>query len=242
MVRDCAGRLAGTVAVALLLCAAAVATSAPSPASADQGATQELATLTEDAAIYSSPDPGSRRLGTVSGTRPITGSQTTLPVIAHANGEDGADWLKVLLPGRPNGHSGWITGLSTIPGSTEWSITVHTSARRVSVYRDDLLEHSFKAVVGKPSTPTPHGSFFLEEIVKLGARGIGAPFALALSARSHVLRQFEGGPGQIAIHGRGNVGGVPGTAASHGCIRLRTYAITWLAHHIDSGTRIAITS
>ena len=38
----------------------------------------------------------------------------------------------------------------------------------------------------------------------------GAPFALALSARSNVLQEFEGGPGQIAIHGVANLGGTPG--------------------------------
>ena len=42
----------------------------------------------------------------------------------------------------------------------------------------------------------------------------GGPFALALSARSDVLKQFGGGPGQIAMHGVANLGGTPGTAVS----------------------------
>ena len=39
----------------------------------------------------------------------------------------------------------------------------------------------------------------------------GRPFAIALSARSNALQEFEGGPGQIALHGRANLGGVLGT-------------------------------
>ena len=70
----------------------------------------------------------------------------------------------------------------------------------------------------------------------------GAPFALALSARSNVLQEFDGGPGQIAIHGLENLGGTLGTAVSHGCIRLGLQAITWLVQRIAPGTPVTITS
>ena len=69
----------------------------------------------------------------------------------------------------------------------------------------------------------------------------GAPFALALSARSNVLQEFEGGPGQIAIHGVANLGGTPGTAVSHGCVRLANPGIRWLAARIEPGVPVAIT-
>ncbi len=63
----------------------------------------------------------------------------------------------------------------------------------------------------------------------------GGPFALALSARPNVLQEFDGGPGQIAIHGRNGLGGDLGHAESHGCIRLGTKAIEWLATRIGPG-------
>jgi lipoprotein-anchoring transpeptidase ErfK/SrfK len=94
--------------------------------------------------------------------------------------------------------------------------------------------------VGKPSTPTPQGRFFVEETLVLGGGAVGAPYALALSARSNVLQQFDGGPGQIALHGLDNVGGVPGTAASHGCMRLARRPITWLAARIGPGVPVTI--
>ena len=73
------------------------------------------------------------------------------------------------------------------------------------------------------------------------AGGSGGPFALATSARSSVLQEFDGGPGQIGIHGVQHLGGVPGTAVSHGCIRLANRAIRWLAARIGSGVRVTIT-
>ncbi|MBA2515048.1 MAG: L,D-transpeptidase, partial [Solirubrobacterales bacterium] len=68
-------------------------------------------------------------------------------------------------------------------------------------------------------------------------------FALATSARSEVLQEFNGGPGQIALHGTDNLPDDPlGTAASHGCVRLSTRAITWLARRIGRGVPLTIRS
>lgn len=95
--------------------------------------------------------------------------------------------------------------------------------------------------MGKASTPTPPGEFFVEESIRLPAGAVGAPFALALSARSTVLQEFAGGPGQIALHGLWNVGGTLGTAVSHGCVRLNTGAMRWLAARISPGVPVTIT-
>lgn len=107
---------------------------------------------------------------------------------------------------------------------------------------DDVLtrppcgnESTSPSPAGTAPTPTPRGQFFVEEGLALSPYDPGGPFALATSARSDVLREFDGGPGQIAIHGTDNLSGVPGTAVSHGCIRLRTHAIAWLAKRIGSG-------
>ncbi len=75
----------------------------------------------------------------------------------------------------------------------------------------------------------------------MSPRAVGAPFALALSARSTVYQEFAGGPGQIALHGLGNVGGTPGTAVSHGCVRLDARAMTWLVRRIGPGVPVTVT-
>lgn len=149
-------------------------------------------------------------------------------------------WLEVMLPGRPDGLTGWIAAQDTHRLVTGWHIVVDLARRRVSVYRDGHVVKTFQAVVGKPSTPTPTGRFFVEETLQMAAGHPGGPFALALSARSNALQEFEGGPGQIALHGRNDLGGTLGTAASHGCVRLSTASIDWLAARIGPGTPTTI--
>jgi lipoprotein-anchoring transpeptidase ErfK/SrfK len=205
-------------------------------------ATQELAVLTSAHDARRAPEASSPLVALVAARRPITGEPTTLPVIARSIAADGERWMLVLLPGRPNGASGWIAQRGTRPSATAWSIVVELAARRVRAYRDGHLVKSFQAVVGKPSTPTPVGDFFVEESLRMSAGEPGGPFALALSARSNVLHEFEGGPGQIAIHGRESLGGTLGTAASHGCIRLATASIDWLVTRIRPGTPVTIAS
>jgi lipoprotein-anchoring transpeptidase ErfK/SrfK len=149
-------------------------------------------------------------------------------------------WLEVMLPGRPDGLTGWIAAHGTRGRVTGWHIMVDLARRRVSVYRDGYVVRAFHAVVGKSSTPTPTGRFFVEETLQMAAGQAGGPFALALSARSNALQEFDGGPGQIALHGRNNLGGTLGTAASHGCVRLSTASIDWLAARIGPGTPTTI--
>jgi lipoprotein-anchoring transpeptidase ErfK/SrfK len=203
-------------------------------------ATTELVVLRAPQVAHRAPDTGSPAVARVSDHGPITGEQTTLPVLSRAIGAGGAQWLHVMLPGRPDGLTGWITQLSTRLLVTPWRIVVDLTARRVKAYRNGTLLGDFKAVVGKPSTPSPTGEFFVEEVLRMAPSEPGGPYALALSARSNVLQEFEGGPGQIAIHGRENLGGTLGTAASHGCVRLATASIDWLAARIVPGTPVTI--
>ena len=230
-------------AVALVLAAAAAHTQEPraAPVAVVQP-TQEIALLLVAHAAVAAPGEPTSGGTLIRALRPITGERTALPVVAHAKTPDGAEWLRVMLPGRPNGRQGWIEQRGTRSSTTGWHVVVRTAARLVGVYREGRLVRSFSAVVGKPTTPTPHGNFFVEENVLMPPGSAGGPFALALSARSDVLQEFEGGPGQIAIHGVLNLGGVPGTAVSHGCIRLDDHDIRWLDARITPGVPVTITS
>lgn len=186
------------------------------------------------------PSAGSTQLILLPARTPITGEATTLPILARSTGSTGIRWLKVMLPGRPNGSSGWIAAQGTRQVVLHWHLIVDLAGRTVSAYRDGQLRKVFRAVVGKPSTPTPTGEFFVEESERMPAGHPGGPYALALSARSNVLHEFEGGPGQIALHGRDGLGGVLGEAQSHGCIRLATASLDWLVARIVPGTPTTI--
>ena len=214
-----------------------VASAAPAPA-ARQWVAQPLVVLLGPHVARRAPNAEAAKIEAVAGRRPLTRVRTVLPVLGRS-GRHG-DWLRVRLPGRPNGHSGWIAAARTRPTSTPWQIVVSLSRRRVSVFRAGREVREFKAIVGKASTPTPRGSFFVEEALRLSPGASGAPFALATSARSDALQEFDGGPGQIALHGTGNLSGALGTAASHGCVRLAPRAITWLARRIGAGVPLTI--
>lgn len=230
------------VATTLLLVAAAWTVTAPARAAAPATvqAAQVLAALQNAHQAYASPTPSSKPLQVVQARRPLTGEQTVLPVLGERLDSAGQRWLDVRLPGRPNRQTGWIRARATRAGLTRWHIVVDTSTRRVTVYRNGRPLRVFRAVVGKPSTPTPHGEFFVEESIQLRSHDVGAPFALALSARSDVLQEFDGGPGQIALHGLDNVGGVLGTAASHGCVRLADASMRWLVTRVGPGVPVTI--
>lgn len=203
--------------------------------------TQKLAALLGAHQAFSKPARDSRQLRRVQPRRPLTGERTVLPVLGERSGAGGLRWLRVRLPGRPNGRTGWIEKRATVASTTRWHIVIDTSSRRVTVYLGGRRVRVVKAVVGKPATPTPLGEFFVEEAISLRATDVGAPFALALSARSNVLQQFAGGPGQIALHGLRNIGGVLGSAVSHGCVRLDNGTMRWLVLRIGPGVPVTVT-
>jgi lipoprotein-anchoring transpeptidase ErfK/SrfK len=232
-----------TAAIGALTVAAVAAGLVPAAGGASRASAvapeQELVVLLAAHAVVAKPGTPAQ-VGIVRARRPITARQTVLPVVGKRITRDGVHWLRVRVPGRPNGMTGWIRQRATVPVTTSWHLVIRTAVRRVLVYRRGRLARTFAAVVGKPSTPTPHGQFFVEESVRMPLGSAGAPFALALSARSNVLQEFEGGPGQIAIHGIMNLGGTPGTAVSHGCVRLGDADIRWLAEHIAPGVPVTI--
>ena len=120
--------------------------------SAAIAATQDLVTLTGPQQARSKPSARAGALGVVPARTPITAERTTLPVL----GTYGA-WLLVRLPGRPNGHTGWISERGTRSSVTAWHLVIDTAARRVAVYHAGRLVREMKAVVGKAATPTPTG-------------------------------------------------------------------------------------
>jgi lipoprotein-anchoring transpeptidase ErfK/SrfK len=231
------GRLVGAALVA-----GALSTVAGSPAAAATAvpAKQDLAVLDAAKVVRAAPNVRARKIARVRGDRPITGTPTTLPIVAETHDAQGRLWYAVMLPGRPNGRTGWITTAHVEPAVTGWHIVVDRSRRAATIYHLGRVVKRYRVIVGKPSTPTPAGFFFVEEIVREPRSFPGAPYALALSARSTVFSEFAGGPGQVALHGVANLGGRLGTAASHGCVRFSTTADTWLGRHLEAGVPVDV--
>lgn len=170
------------------------------------------------------------------------GGPTSLLVLDRAT-VGGAEWLRVLLPQRPNGATGWIPSALTRLSSTPWKIVITVRERRVDVYRGGRVVRSFKAVVGAPATPTPSGLFaILERIPLTDQDGFYGPWILTITGHSNVLDTFQGGDGRVAIHGRGGSSLLDplGSARSHGCVRIDNEAIRWLAGIAQPGTPVEV--
>jgi hypothetical protein len=124
-----------------------------------------------------------------------------------------------------------------------WWIDVSLSRRLVQVFRDGAVVRRFRAVVGASPTPTPTGLFALYELdAQPGSGGFVGPWVIQLTAFSDVLDDYGGGPGRIAIHGRGgaSLDDPLGTARSHGCIRVDNADVEWLARSMPAGTPVRI--
>jgi lipoprotein-anchoring transpeptidase ErfK/SrfK len=156
--------------------------------------------------------------------------------------ENAGDWLKVLLPMRPNNATGWIrasdVNLSVVP----FEIRINLGEHMLRMFKDGQEVLSTPVVIGSPRTPTPLGTFFITDPVDLKASPNGAygAYALGLSGYSEVLFEFNGGPGQIAVHGTNNPSQV-GQDISNGCIRVPNDIIVKIADQVPLGTPVIIT-
>lgn len=230
-----------SVAASLMAVAPQAAGAATTPVVASH---QVTATVLSPHVVRTLPGAG-MAVGSVMALRPITAGPTVLPVLAAKLDARGRSWLQVRLPGRVLHQTalpptGWIVATGTRRGSTSWHVVADVNRRQLNIYRAGALVRQFRTIVGTRATPTPRGAFFVEESVIMPTGAVGGPFALATSARSAVLQEFAGGPGQIAIHGLLGVGGTLGTAASHGCVRVSNAVATWLSTRIAPGTPMTI--
>ena len=169
-----------------------------------------------------------------------------LQVMVLGSKRDATDtlWLKVALARRPNGFSAWVAADHMLVWRTPWRVEVSTGTRTVTVRKAGKVVRRFPAVVGAPSTPTPKGLFAVaERFERGGAPGdFYGPYVLALTAFSTVYESFGGGPGVVAVHGRGGASlATPlGTAGSHGCVRIDNGQIAFLAKTAEPGTPVVI--
>lgn len=152
------------------------------------------------------------------------------------------DWVQVYLPQRPNESLGWTLTADVSLVRDPEKIVVSLGQRHLELLRGSTVVYQATVAVGSPQSPTPTGYFYVTEVLKVsGADNPYGPYALGLSGFSNTYTSFEGGPGQIAIHGT-NQPWVVGQYASHGCVRLQNADITALATQVQAGTPVEITS
>jgi lipoprotein-anchoring transpeptidase ErfK/SrfK len=148
-----------------------------------------------------------------------------------------ATWLQLRIPGRPNGRTGWVREEALGPlVVVRTALRINRTTLRATLYRDGKKIWQSPVGVGKPSTPTPAGRFWIRERLKaLGA--VYGPWAFGTSAYS-ILSDWPGG-GVVGIHGTNEPELIPGRP-SHGCIRMPNAKIERLARLMPVGTPVRI--
>lgn len=199
------------------------------------------AQIVHPAIVRAAPGPRSRRIGRIGTTAAWTGGRVRLLVLGVRSGPSGPAWLRVLLPDRPNGRSGWIDADLARLAPLRWRVEIDVRARRLTAIRDGRRVRSWRVVVGTRSTPTPRGTFAVYERVRQPLGSMLGPWALHLTAHSNVLFDYGGGPGRVAMHGRSGplLADPLGSASSHGCIRMANANVRWLAARTPPGTPVA---
>jgi lipoprotein-anchoring transpeptidase ErfK/SrfK len=171
-----------------------------------------------------------------------SGQPQTLLVLDSAV-RRGTEWVKLLLPVRPNGTAGWVPRDRVALGRTRYWIDIDTGARQVSISRGGKRVRRFRAVVGAPGTPTPLGlAAIYERNPQPDPGGFLGPWAMPLTIMSNVHMSFGGGPGRIGIHGRAgaSLADPLGSARSNGCVRIDNHHATWIAAKLPAGTPVMI--
>jgi lipoprotein-anchoring transpeptidase ErfK/SrfK len=150
----------------------------------------------------------------------------------------GNEWVQTQLPGRPNGRTGWVAREALGEFHLiHTQLVVNRRSLRATLYKNGKKIFSAPVGVGKSSTPTPGGSYWIRE--KL--RGIGpvyGPLAFGTAAYSNKLTDWPGG-GVVGVHGTNEPNLIPGRP-SHGCIRMRNKDILHLDRLMKPGTPLLI--
>ena len=62
----------------------------------------------------------------------------------------GKTWLRVALPDRPNGSSGWIREDFVRLSTSSWRVTINRDSHLVTVYSNGRMLRRFSSVIGAP--------------------------------------------------------------------------------------------
>jgi lipoprotein-anchoring transpeptidase ErfK/SrfK len=185
------------------------------------------------------PSSRSRVVRRISPYAPYDRGPQILLVLGAASGP-GGPWYRLLLPVRPNGTAAWVQASALQVAPTPYRVRVRISARRADLLRAGRVLQSWRVGVGTPQNPTPIGLSAISEVVpQARPQGFFGPYILTLAAHSERLSDFDGGQGQVALHGT-NRPSLLGGAVSHGCVRFPNAAIRRVAAVVPPGAPVEI--
>lgn len=189
--------------------------------------------------VRARPAPHARRVGRLRWSTEDGLPEVYLALRSRRAGA-GPTWIRIRIPGRPNGRTGWVRrGLLSSLRTVETQLTIDRRRLTATLRRGGRRILTSPIGVGAPGTVTPSGRFWIRERLRnLSGSPIYGPWAFGTSAYSETLTEWPGG-GVVGIHGTNQPQLIPGRP-SHGCIRLPNRKIRALAKLMPIGTPVRI--
>ena len=179
-------------------------------------------------------EPGGERIHVMDNPTPTNG-----PLIFLTT-KNQSDWHEVLLPVRPNGSLGWVRNNDVSLASHNYRIRADLADFRLRVLERGVTIFDAVAGVASNNSPTPGGRYYLTELLApTVADSIYGSFAYGLSGFSETFETFNGGAGQLGIHGT-NSPETLGSAVSAGCIRLHNDDVARLVTFLPLGVPVDV--
>lgn len=151
----------------------------------------------------------------------------------------GAEWVEIRVPGRPNGRKGWVPREALGEFHVvRTHLVINRKTLKITLFKSGRAIFKSRVGVGKASTPTPGGHFWIRERLHGFGNPVYGPVAFGTSAYSAKLTDWPGG-GVVGIHGTNEPNLIPGRP-SHGCVRMRNASILKLKRLMPVGTPLTI--
>ena len=238
------------LAGASLAAIASIAASAPSDASLSAASPPGRVRLSNETTFtrwayaaarggaYSAPSTKAGRVGQLR-YRTEDGFPEVYIVLSSVQDARGRTWVRLRLPQKPNNVTAWVvrTALADFH-LVHTKLVVNRRTLRVMLYDHGHRIFQARVGVGKRSTPTPAGKFWIREKFRAGGSPLYGTRAMGTAAYSRTLTDWPGG-GVVGLHGTSEPGLIPGRP-SHGCVRMRNRDIERLYALTPVGTPLLI--
>lgn len=183
-------------------------------------------------AFRAAPSSSAEVVTTLANPRPLaTEPPVSIPLVLLVAERQG-DWAKVYLPIRPNGSTGWILADELNISTHPWRIEALLDEFKLKVYKNEEVVFETAIGVSRENAPTPGGLYYTTELLQPpDPNTVYGTYAYGLSGFSDTFQEFNGGPGQLGLHGTNEPWAI-GTRVSSGCIRLNNDDISFIVEQL----------
>ncbi len=168
------------------------------------------------------------------------GTSNLVVILGRTRRRGREEWVRVRLAAMSANVTGWIPRRALgAYEAVDTHLVVDRESRTATLYRNGRVVFHARVGVGRASSPTPPGQFYIRDRLAGFHNAFYGPLAFGTSARSATLTEWPDG-GFIGLHGTDQPRLIPG-AVSHGCIRFTNADIKRLGALMPIGTPLTVT-